>query len=111
VSWAHNTGLGNSETENEVISPQGNIVVSAARCAGFLGVDWAAIDVEANNGKTKFLILWFYFYFYFVCVCVCVCVYRDACAYGDHKRAADPHGAEVIGSCEPFNPLSLGAGN
>jgi hypothetical protein len=75
VSWAHNTGLGNSETENEVISPQGNIVVSAARCAGFLGVDWAAIDVEANNGKTKFLILWFYFYFYFVCVCVCVCVY------------------------------------
>lgn len=51
MSWAHNTGFGNSETENEVISPQGNVVVSAACRARFLGVYWAAIDVEANKGK------------------------------------------------------------
>lgn len=50
MSWAHNTGFGNSETENEVISPQGNVVVSTACCAGFLGVDWAVRIYQRHHG-------------------------------------------------------------
>lgn len=46
VSWAHDTGLGNSETKNKVISPQGNVVISAAGSAGFLGINWATRNRE-----------------------------------------------------------------
>lgn len=46
MSWAHDTGLGNSETKNKVISPQGNVVISAAGSAGFLGINWATRNRE-----------------------------------------------------------------
>lgn len=55
VSRAHNTGFCNSKTKNKVISPQHNVVVSAAGRAGFLGINWATRNVGSKTrGKTKF---------------------------------------------------------
>ena len=58
MSWAHNTGFCNSKAKNKVISPQRNVVVSAAGRAGFLGINWATRNMELKTrGKTKFWIL------------------------------------------------------
>lgn len=58
MSRAHNTGFCNSKTKNKVISPQHNVVVSAAGRAGFLGINWATRNVGSKTrGKTKFWIL------------------------------------------------------
>lgn len=46
MSRAHDAGLGDPEAKNEVVSPQGDVVVPAAGSAGFLGIDWAAGNTE-----------------------------------------------------------------
>lgn len=46
MSWAHDTGLCNSKAKDQVISPQGNVVVAAAGSAGFLGIDGATRNME-----------------------------------------------------------------
>lgn len=50
MSWAHNAGFCDSKTEDKVISPQSNVVVSAARSAGFLGINRAASKMEPKIG-------------------------------------------------------------
>lgn len=62
MTWAHNTGFGNSKAENEVISPQGDIVISTARSTGFLGIDRAARDTETKT-KVKLNPCWIFIYF------------------------------------------------
>ena len=58
MSRAHNTGFCNSKTKNKVISPQRNVVVSAASRAGFLGINRATRNMGSKTrGKTKFWIL------------------------------------------------------
>lgn len=90
MSWAHNTGFGNSKTENEVISPQGNVVVSAACSAGFLGIDWAATDTETKRKvelNSRFNVDFYLF--------LSVPVHLSVGAYGDHKGALDTLELEV----------------
>lgn len=50
MSWAHYTGFCNSKTKNKVISPQGNIIVSAAGSACFLGINWATRNMDLKTG-------------------------------------------------------------
>lgn len=49
MSRAHNTGFCNSKTKNKVVSPQGNIIISTAGGAGFLGINWAAGSTELKT--------------------------------------------------------------
>lgn len=49
MSRAHYTGFCNSKTKNKVISPQGDIIVSAAGSAGFLGINWATRNTDLKT--------------------------------------------------------------
>lgn len=49
MSRAHNTGFCNSKTKNKVVSPQGNIIISTAGSAGFLGINWATGITELKT--------------------------------------------------------------
>lgn len=42
VTRGHDTWLGYTQTQDQVVSPQGDVTVTGACCAGFLGINWAA---------------------------------------------------------------------
>lgn len=55
MSRAHDAGLRDPEAKNEVVSPQGDVVVPTASGAGFLGVDRATGNMELKaRVKVKF---------------------------------------------------------
>lgn len=50
MAGAHDTGLGHTETKDQVVSPQGDVVVPTARRAGLLCIHW--VTGESSERKS-----------------------------------------------------------
>lgn len=51
MAGAHDTGLGHPEAKDQVVSPQGYVIVPAARRAGLLCIHW--VTGESHKKKRR----------------------------------------------------------
>lgn len=53
VTGGHDARLSNTQTQDQVVTPQRDVIVTGACCAGFLSIDWTAAESQKESGQVN----------------------------------------------------------